>query len=153
MSAPELIPFRAEHMMMFVDRAQSREQLWIAVQKERRGPAYTAVVNGIILGCAGVVIVWPGVGAAWSVYSEDIGKYGIWMTRTTRRILEDICRIYKLHRLETMVIGVDNKRNKRWVELLGFTPENGVATAYTSDRKDATRYERILWDQPCQSSQ
>ncbi len=147
MSEPHLIPFRAEHLVRFLNRdGPLDEQLWLLVQKESRGPAWTVMVDDRIIACGGVVIIWKGVGAAWIVFSETMPTHGLWMTRMTKRVLEDAVRIYNLHRLETMV-EASNERYRRWVKVLGFTPENGVARAYTTDKKDTTRFERITWDQ------
>ncbi len=147
MSEPRLIPFRAEHLLHFVNRDGALdEQLWLLVQKERRGPSWSVVVDDKIICCGGVVIIWQGVGAAWVVFSEEMPSHGLWLTRMTKRVLEDAVRIFKLHRLETMV-EASNERYRRWVKVLGFTPENGVARAYTADKKDTTRFERIIWDQ------
>jgi len=144
LSEPILIAFRAEHLTMFVNRnAADEEQAWMAIQKEKRGPAFTAVADDHMFACAGVFIIWRGVGVGWAVLSPEMPKYRIWLTRTIKRVLEDAIRIYKLHRLETMV-DASNKDYRRWVELLGFQPENGVARVYTADRKDTARYERIL---------
>jgi len=147
MSEPRLIPFRAEHLLRFLNRdGPLDEQLWLLVQKESKGPAWSVVVDDGIIACGGVVIIWRGVGAAWVIFSEQMGDHALWLTRMTRRVLEDAIRIYKLHRLETMV-EASNEQYRRWVKVLGFTPENGVARAYTTDKKDTTRFERIIWDQ------
>ena len=67
---PILIPFAAEHLLAFVNRdSVTREDWRLAVEKERRGPAYTGIVGEIILGSAGIILMWPGVGAAWMVLS------------------------------------------------------------------------------------
>lgn len=148
---PKLIPFRAEHLLYFQNRdTPEPEEIRLAIEKERGGPAYTAIVvrpgspqaGETILGCAGVVIVWSGMGSAWMTLSEAAALYRVWMTRTVRRCLADIMRAYDLHRLEA-VIRADNERNRRWIEALGFRPEGGIARAYTPDRKDVVRYELI----------
>ncbi len=131
---------------MFVHRnAADEEEVWMAIQKEKRGPAFTAVADDRIFACAGVFILWRGVAVGWAVLSPEMPKYGIWLTRTIKRVLDDAIRVYKLHRLETMV-EANNDQYRRWVKVLGFTPENGVARAYTADKKDNIRYERIVWE-------
>jgi len=83
MTEPHLIPFRAEHLLGFLNRdGPLDEQLWLLVQKENRGPAWSVVVDGGIIACGGVVIIWKGVGAAWVVFSEQMGDHGLWLTRT-----------------------------------------------------------------------
>lgn len=118
------------------------EEIRLAIEKERGGPAYTGIAGEVILGCAGVVIVWQGMGSVWMTLSEEAALYRIWMTRTVKRCLADIMRAYDLHRLEA-VVRADNERNQRWIEALGFAREGGTARAYTQDRQDAVRYELI----------
>lgn len=143
MTEPRLIPFQAEHLLAFQNRDTSvREELILGIKKERGGPAFTAVAGEFILGCGGVLLVWPGVGSAWMNLSEAVFLYRIWLTRTVKRALEDIMRAHNLHRLEAAVLA-NSERNRKWIESLGFRPEGGVARAYTQDRQDAVRYEMV----------
>lgn len=140
---PILVPFRAEHLTRLVDRDSTHQDPWtLIVEKETGGPAVTALDGETILGCAGIVIAWPGVGFAWMVLSEHIDGHGLWMTKMVRHFLDDMIRCFRLHRLEAMVLS-DNGRNQRWIERLGFTREHGCARAYTQERRDAIRYEWV----------
>jgi len=143
MNPPKLIPFRAIHLQGLVNRDTAHQEPWtLAVEKQQSGPAFTGVLGDTILGCAGVVIPWPGVGLAWMVLSEQIGDHAIWMTRMVKHFLNDIRRGYALHRLEAVVL-LENERNQRWIEALGFTRENGKAREYTSAREHVIRYELV----------
>ncbi len=141
----KLVPFEAEHLLEFENRDTSmRETLRLAIDKERLGPAFTALKDGRVLGCGGIVLQWPGVATVWMNLSEDLPKkHGLWMTRITKRVLADAIRAFKLHRLEAIVMR-DSKVNQRWIKMLGFRKEGGVATAYTSDEKDCIRYQLII---------
>jgi len=142
---PTLIPFLAEHIGMLKTRDAAQTEPWaLAVEKERKGPAYTVLVDGKVIACAGVMVVWPGVGMAWANVGEGFESDGRWRwcTRTMRRFLSDVMRSHRLHRLEGTVLA-DSERNQRYLEFLGFTRENGKAHAFTPDRRDAVRYERI----------
>lgn len=141
--SPRLIPFRAEHLLAFSNRdTPVQEEIALSIKKERGGPAYTGIAGEMILGCAGVVIMWQGVGAVWMSLSDTVGLYKIWFHRICRRALADIMRAYDLHRIEA-VVRSDNERNRKWIEALGFKPEGGTAHAYTQDRQDAVRYELV----------
>jgi len=143
MTKPMLISFKAEHMLAFLDRDSSvLEEMRFAMQKERGGPAFTATLDGKVIGCAGIIKMWPGVGYAWVVFGKDIECYSIWFTRTIRAILRDIVRALELHRVEAVVYR-DNKRNLRWIQSLGFRQENYFATKYTQDKRDVVRFEYI----------
>ena len=93
----------------------------------------------------GIILCWPGVGAAWMNVSDGAARHMLWITRTAKRVLSDIARTHKLHRVEAAVLA-DNIRNCRWIEALGFTHEGGVARRYTPDGRDAVRYERVTWN-------
>ncbi len=128
---------------MFINRDNPVfEGLRFAIGKEQGGPAYTAMIDGKVLGCAGVVIPWPGMGIAWVTFDKSIERYGLWATRTIRRMFNDIIKGLHLYRVEAVVL-TDNIRNQRWIEMLGFTKENGTARAYTPDGRDVLRYELI----------
>ena len=143
MNNPQIIPYRAEHLLVFQNRdTQRKEELLLAVNKEKWGPAYTAVAGDEILGCAGIVLLWSGVGTVWANISESMGKYKIWFHRTVSRILDDVIRGYDLHRVESVALA-DNYRNQNWLMSLGFRPEGGRAIAYTSDKQDMIRFERV----------
>jgi len=145
MPKPRLVPFEAIHLRMVVNRDMIEQDPWLlAVEKQHGGPAVTAFVGNTPIGCAGVVLPWSGVGLVWMTLSESVGRHGVWMTKTTRRFLADVIRIYALHRIEAVVMA-GNIRNQQWIEHLGFRPEEqGRARKYTSDKRDMIRYERII---------
>lgn len=142
MPNPVLIPFRAEHLTGLLNRDGGLREPWSLAIEKQHGPAMTGILSETILGCAGVVLPWPGVGLAWMVLGEQVGEHGIWMTRMVRRFLDDVIRCHNLHRIEAVVLA-DNYRNQRWIERLGFTRENGCARAYTQNQRDAIRYEWV----------
>lgn len=137
----KVIPFKADHLLQFQPRSVGYfENYESALAKEKGGPAFTAIADdNTILGCAGIIIVWPGVALAWTVFSKDIVPHMTFVTFKIRRILRDIKRALGLHRIE---IGVVEGGSERWVELLGFKKEeNGRARSYTHDRQNIMRYE------------
>ena len=143
MPSPILVPFKADHLATLVNRDTAQRDPWtLAVEKQQSGPAMTGMLDDLVLGCAGVILPWPGMGLAWMVLGEKVGNHGIWMTKMVRRFLDDVIRCHSLHRLEAVVLA-DNERNQRWIERLGFTRENGCARAYTQDQRDAIRYEWV----------
>lgn len=143
MGEPILIPFKAEHLLVVFNRdTDVREPLRLALEKEMEGPSYSALFDGQIIACGGIVIPWPGVGMAWTIMGVEALKHRLWITRMTKRVLADVARSYDLHRIEA-VVRADMPVNQEWMRLLGFSRENGMAQAYTSDKRDAIRYERV----------
>lgn len=142
MTRPILIPFKAEHLLSFVDK-DGIHNMEAARQKEKGGPAFTAIVDNKIIGCGGVVIMWSGVGMAWVAVSKDIEQYGIWVTRTVKSCLHDITRALNLHRVEAVVL---TDGSYEWLEVVGFHLENSIAKRYTQDKRDVIRYEFLQED-------
>ncbi len=128
---------------MFVNRdAPFREDWRLAMEKEQNGPAFTAIIDDKVIGCAGIVIPWPGMGIAWVVLDKAIEHHGVWMTRVIKHVIRDAMSGLGLYRLEAVVL-TDSVRNQRWIELLGFTRENGMAKNYMPDGHNVYRYELI----------
>jgi len=113
-----------------------------AIEREMKGPAFTAMVGEQVLGCAGIMVSWKGMGTAWVVLSDDAATHGVWITRMVRAFMGDIIKSLELRRVEAVVLA-DSPRNLRWIRYLGFTPENSIAQMYTQDGRDVVRFELI----------
>ena len=143
MTRPVLVPFRAEHAMSLINRdTLTSMEISEAVAREQNGPAYTALLGDKIIACSGVMVMWPGVGYAWASFSDEMYDHRVWVTRMVRRALVDIAKALNLHRIEAVAL-CDSGPNQDWLELLGFTPEGGVARKYTQDKRSVRRYEFI----------
>jgi len=141
MARPTLVPFKANHLLSFIHRDGDYTESVRGAYTKERNPAWTAVHDGEMLGCAGVVIAWPGFGVAWACFADELFKrWPVWTTRTVRRALADIMRAHALRRVEAVAIPT----RSCWLEALGFHLENGRARSYTVDGRDVVRYERIL---------
>ena len=143
MSKLKLVPFRAEHALSLIDRDMLvNMEISQAVERETRGPAYTALLEDKVIVCSGVMVMWPGVGYAWASVTDDIEPHGLWVTRMVKRALRDICRGLDLHRVEAVAL-VNDDRAQRWLQVLGFTPEGGYAKKFTSDQRPVRRFEYL----------
>jgi hypothetical protein len=145
MTRPRLIPYKAEHAMSFVDRDKWSLVTWKEAIEREKYPAYTGMIDESILGCAGIMIPWPGMGIAWLTMSPiAVVHFRVWMTKICRRIVDDVVRSCDLHRLEAIVLA-DNAVNQRWIEAMGFSREkDGLARNYLPDGRNMLRYERII---------
>lgn len=144
MGNPQLVPFKAEHLLAIASRNPFDDDLIEdAYRKETRGPAFTAMVDDKPMAAAGVVVLWHGVGEAWTVFGHDFPKHAIWITRTIKFALRDIIRGCNLHRVEATVLESQTTYRK-WIELFGFIPE-GIAHEYTTDRRNVVRYEWLRY--------
>src|SRR5690349_7364999 len=86
------------------------------VQHAAHGPAFTAECDGKIIGCGGVVVIWPGMGACWMLLAEDIGTHGLWLSKVTMQFMRKVKRELNLHRLEATALH-ESIRNQKWLEL------------------------------------
>lgn len=144
MTRPHLRLCREADIRAVLNRDGSTIDLDRTLVQMRSGPAFAAEVEGVVIGCAGVVIPWPGTGMCWMMLAKEAARYACWLTRTTKRILTDLCRAFGLHRLEAMALH-DSDRNQRWFRALGFTVEqHGIARDYFSDKRSIVRFERIV---------
>lgn len=138
---PTLVPFKAEHLLSLNNR-DGRQFIDKYLDIERSSVAYTGMVEGKIIGCAGIIVAWDGVGMAWAAITPAAEPHMIWVSKIIRRFMRDIIRAHKLHRVE-MVALADSQRNQRWAEFMGFSREGSVARQYTTDRRDMIRYEWV----------
>jgi hypothetical protein len=145
MTKPHLIPYKAEHSMLFKDRDGWTDAEWKSAFEKEKYPAYTGMYGDEVLGCAGIMIPWPGMGMVWLTMSPTAAlKFKIWLTKTCKRVIDDVIRSHNLYRLEALVLE-DIPTNQRWIEHLGFTVEqNGRAANYLPDKRSMIRYERIM---------
>ena len=103
------------------------------------GPHFSALVDGIVIGCAGVLVAdaEPHRGVAWALIAEDIGKDLYHMHKAVKRFLEGTPII----RVE-MSVNYNFDPGHRWARMLGFKAE-GVMRKYYPDGSDAIMYARV----------
>lgn len=143
MTSPTIRAFHAHDAARICNRDGVQSVPALMIEQSTRGPAFTAEIDGEVLGCGGVVVMWPGVGACWMTLAEDIGKHGLWLSKVTMEFLNKTTRDLSLHRLEAMALH-ECIRNQKWLELCGFRrEENGIALAYLADQRSMVRYERV----------
>lgn len=101
------------------------------------GPTFTVLAGYAPIGCGGVLLVWPGVGEAWTIVNAHILRYP-YVHRLVTRALRTLMQEHALHRIGAWALA-DQRRHRRWLEVLGFTYE-GIARKFTSDGQDVARY-------------
>jgi hypothetical protein len=101
------------------------------------GPAFTAVANGEVVACAGVIVQWASYSRAWAVISMNAGPYMTAITRNIRRWL----KFNNTGRIDCAVdCGFDAA--VRWASLLGFEQE-GRMRRYTPEGRDCFLYAQV----------
>lgn len=124
----EIVPFMAAHLLMLDE--QDTERYWGGAVKtagyakslEKAGPAHTAMRNGKVLACVGLMHQWEGRATAWAVMAKHIGGADyLQIHRATKRFM----KLIGYRRIDATV--ACNFHNAiRWAHALGFkreTPE------------------------------
>jgi RimJ/RimL family protein N-acetyltransferase len=101
------------------------------------GEAYTAIVNGVVMGCFGLLPLTPNRGQIWSLLSPYSGKH---MAGITRFAIKSIAKC-GIKRIEAHV-RTDFEQGHRWAKMLGFKRE-GTMEAYGDDGLDYDLYSRV----------
>lgn len=102
--------------------------------QSRSGPAVTAFYDNIPVAVFGCVILWSGVGEAWSVFSEKARRYPIAMTKGAISFFDIVEILFSLHRLQ-ITVNSNDRRAMAWAKCLKFEPE-GLMKAYSADKED-----------------
>jgi len=141
---PHLRPAQLSDLLAATNRdGWQGSTLKLAQAQLQQGPAFTAVEGDVILGTAGVIVPWHGMGQAWMVLRPELNGQGVWLTKTVRRMLDDMTAALDLHRLEAISLA-DSAVNQAWLQALGFSRElGGVAQGYFADGRSAIRYEKV----------
>jgi hypothetical protein len=114
------------------------------------GPAYTLVIEGEVVACAGVTILEPGKGEAWALLSTLFYQYPKTAYKAIRKGLEDIIREKGLKRVQafvkcgTGVPTVDTQASCRFLEHLGFVNETPNAMKAYHNGHDYYMFARVI---------
>src|SRR3546814_10880985 len=96
---------------------------------KRPGLSFTGVAPGDrILGCAGVVPLWPGVAQAWAVLSDAALAEPVTLTRAVDRELRGIAESLCRRRIQAKV-AERHHDGARWHAFLGFEIEGQIGRA------------------------
>ena len=144
----EVVPFEASHLGSIqprwpftLDAAGNEELMERAASTAGAGPAWTAVVEDEPVACGGIVLLWPGVGEAWTFAGAGLDRSGLAFHRAVTAELETICRQHRLHRVQA-ACHANHKQGRRWLNLLGFR-EEGLMQFYGPHGHDFIRFARV----------
>lgn len=82
--------------------------------------------------CMGSAMLWPGVADIWSIVHPESSVSALTMVRDTRKVIEDYCQVYGVHRCNAQAFNDDQHK---WMQLLGFVDE-GVRERYGPQQQD-----------------
>ena len=137
-----IIPFEALHVELLDDQEHNKPLRPFITAKDVRaleGPhAYTGVVDGRVVVCAGVEPMWQGRGYAWSYLSAGSGAHFVAIHKAVKRFLE----IAPFVRVEASVV-CEFEQGHRWARMLGFNLEAERMISYGPDGRDYALYARV----------
>lgn len=140
----DVVDFKAEHIKQLdVQDAQRYLTPYMteeeAVALERPDWSHTCIDGNRILGCAGIIPLWPGRALAWSYISvHTTGSKFLAVHRAVQRRLDN-CYIKRIE----MTVDCDFEEGHRWAELLGFVMEAPRMEAYRPDGGACALYARV----------
>ncbi len=142
----EFVPFRPEHLgALRLQAAQAYLQPLLARPEYGAalvGPnTWSGILEGRIVGCAGVLPQWPGRAIAWALLTRNLSARHF--LRAHHKVLSVLRSAQRdgARRIETSVdSGFD--AGHRWVRALGFRPE-GLMRCYSPEGRDHVLYAHV----------
>lgn len=139
----QFIPFQARHLLEL--DIQPAQYEWAARvlrpgyadNLESAGPAWTGVLDGKVVGCAGIMPQWEGYAIVWAYFGMLPPRHWPRVVRFIRKTLDAA----GTRRLEANVV-VGHGAACRLVNLLGFEIE-GARKAFSPDGNDCFLYGRV----------
>ena len=128
----EIIQYEPIHAYTILERNVREEDMWLSKYPDWEkwskgwkdgGPAYTLVIDGEIVGCAGVVLMDWNRGEAWTLLSSLFYKYKKTVFKAIKNNLESIINDKKLRRVQAIVYDGTEKICGNFLEHLGFSWE------------------------------
>lgn len=106
------------------------------------GPCWSAVQDGQVLACAGLLLHWPGRAGAWCLIGDHFPRRGwVWLHKQVVAGLARTSAELGLRRIEAETL-TGWQPGAMWLRKLGFAPE-GPMPAYGPDGRDYDRWARI----------
>jgi hypothetical protein len=113
-----------------------------ALKDSHKGCSFTGFTTEKIIGCAGILPIWGGVGHAWVVLGNDYKKHRIWIHKQVKDMFVKIAIGGQFKRVQANV-QCDFHNATRWVEAMGFERESTMKK-YGPEGKDYYMYTRFF---------
>lgn len=139
----EIKPFRADHLrrLMLEPSNQYMRPMIDPGQAEVleiTSTAFAGIESGRVVGCGGIMPVWPGRAIAWSVLAADSGPCMVHIHKVTCRLLD----LRPERRIEATCDATFSAAH-RWLRMLGFRLEAARMDAFTPDGAAHSLYARV----------
>ena len=124
----EIIPFEPEHLELLSVREEEKDirahkdfMKWAEINHQP-GLAYSGFFEGRMLGCAGIRMLWPGVGEGWAQFSPEIINFGKEAYHYVGIYLKKLIEDNDLHRVQGTV-DAEFMIAHKYIQNLGFQIE------------------------------
>lgn len=136
------IKYAAEHMMDLVNADPDHLGKTVSPTNAKaleQTEGFTAVRNGRVVACGGLIEHWPGRCEAWCVFAKDIGVFGF---LSVHRFAKGVVEAHPARRVE-VCLDYKSAIEARWVRSLGFYLEIPRLRNYWPGHRDGSMYVRI----------
>ena len=140
----KIIPFETDHLDQMADFGNQENLIRPMIDQihearyEDRGPAFSACVDGRVVGCAGLVEMTQYRAYTWAIISkQDFAQRFVSIHRAVKRFLDE--QTYK--RIDAQV-AFDDTDGHRWMSLLGFRREVFCRSWFMPDGSAISEYVR-----------
>jgi hypothetical protein len=137
---PQFVPYDPSHLAAYMPGVHPEVE---AARAMVPGLSFTAMLDGRIIGLAGLLPQWPGRAIAWVLASNVPMRCWPAITRETIRVLE-AAHTAGYRRIE-MTARADDPPANRWALRLGFKPYAAL-WMYGPDGADHVGYVRLRGD-------
>lgn len=139
----QLVKFKAEHMKEVLPKDRAAQMCGYVTDSqiallERQESSFTGLVDGKVIGCAGVVKYWAGRGEAWAAFDPTLSRR---LFCEIRAMAYRFFEVAPFHRIEAVVVK-DFEPGCRFAESLGFKIEAPLLKGYFPGGIDAVLYAR-----------
>ncbi len=133
------MPFDVSHLK---DISYRDEESWLGAVNENVQPldnelAWSLEVDGKVVACAGVLVLWEGVGELWVIVDRNI-TVGLTLVRCIKKVLFATIKGVNLHRVQASV-NINDHKGRKLVRVLGMKVE-GRKEKYNSSKDDFFEY-------------
>lgn len=106
------------------------------------GPAYTVLMDGRIVCCGGVSVIWQGFGEAWTRVDVRAKEHPRTVLKIHRMALDRIIAAHRFHRVQALALA-SWRTSWRFLEILGFDRE-GVLSKMGPNGEDFYLYAKVM---------
>lgn len=142
----EKVPFRIEHAQELLKPTDWNpfqnwsEPEWQPIADSKL--AFTGLLDGSPIVCAGLIPQWPGRAVAWMITDQRSGPAMLWLHRQVSQFLTEIQTHASFRRIELTVLS-GFSAGHRWAKMLGFKPE-GLMKSYDVNGQNHVLFARVV---------